>query len=488
MPNLSSSTRRSSSSRALRTARLDPDRLAAERARRSLRVFVREAWLIVEPMNPFVPGWHIDAIADHLEAVTRGQIRNLLINMPPRHMKSLAVSVFWPVWEWITAPERRWLFSSYAGSLSMRDSLKCRRLIESRWFQDRWGDRFQLTSDQNVKTRFENDQTGYRIATSVGGAATGEGGDRIVVDDPHDVQFAESDIIRTATLAWWDEVMSTRLNDPKTGAKVIVMQRCHTDDLAGHLLEQGGYEHLCLPAEYDGRRAVTSLGWSDPRTVDGALLWPARFGAPEMTVLKVGLGSYGVAGQLQQRPSPRGGGLFKRTWFCIVDALPVDVSIRWCRFWDAAGTAGGGDYTVGTKIGRTAAGVFYIADVQRGQWSAGEVQDRILQAAAVDGTSVAIREEQEGGSAGKAVIAVRLRALSGYDYAGVPATGDKQTRWRPMAVQAEAGNVKLLAGAWNAAWLTELETVPFAKHDDQADAAAGGFNTLATPTVQVRVW
>src|SRR5215813_622788 len=151
-----------------------------ELATRNLGDFVRQTWSIVEPATPFVPGWHIDAIVEHLEAVSACQIRKLLINVPPRHMKSLLVSVFWPAWEWIRFPERRWLYSSYAASLSTRDSLKCRRLIESHWYQVRWGHVFTLTSDQNTKGRFDNNRSGYRLSTSVGGAVTGEGGDRIV--------------------------------------------------------------------------------------------------------------------------------------------------------------------------------------------------------------------------------------------------------------------------------------------------------------------
>ena len=286
-----------------------------ELATRSFREFVRQAWSIIEPLTPFVPGWHIDAIIDYLEAVTRGEIRNLLINVPPRHMKSLLVSVLWPAWEWIQHPQRRWLFSSYASSLSIRDSVKCRMLIESPWYQSFWGDRYALAGDQNTKTRFDNNRSGYRIATSVGGAATGEGGDRIVCDDPHNVQEAESDSIRQATVEWFNVVMSTRVNDPRTAAKVVVMQRCHQKDLSGHLLEQGGWEHLCLPAEYEDPPRVISVRFPDPRVVPGELLWAERFGAEEIANLKVSLGSYAAAGQLQQRPSPAGGGMIKRPWF-----------------------------------------------------------------------------------------------------------------------------------------------------------------------------
>src|SRR5947207_1048822 len=193
----------------------------------SLLQFVRDAWHVCEPKNEFVEGPHLKMICEHLEAITRGQIQDLLINIPPRHMKSLAVCVFWPAWEWINFPHRRWLFASYAQSLATRDSLRCRRLIESPWYQKNFGSRFVLCGDQNTKERFENDKGGHRIATSSGGSATGEGGDRVVIDDPHNVIDRESDVERRRTLTWWDETMSTRLNDPKTGAKVIVMQRIH---------------------------------------------------------------------------------------------------------------------------------------------------------------------------------------------------------------------------------------------------------------------
>src|ERR1051325_1017185 len=175
------------------------EEIDCELATRRLGEFVRQAWTVVEPATPFVPGWHIDAIIEHLDAVACGQIRSLLINVPPRHMKSLLVSVFWPAWEWLRWPERRWLFSSYAATLSIRDSVKCRRLIESPWYQAGRADRFALTSDQNTKGRFDNNRSGYRLSTSVGGAATGEGGDRIVCDDPNNVNEVESDSVRKST-------------------------------------------------------------------------------------------------------------------------------------------------------------------------------------------------------------------------------------------------------------------------------------------------
>lgn len=280
-----------------------------------LRRYSEAGWKIIEPGTPFLPNWHIDAICEHLEACITREIRNLVISMPPRHLKSNLVSVMFPTYVWIKHPEERFLYSSYGMSLAIRDSLKSRRVIQSDWYRDRWGDKFFLTGDQNAKMRYENDHTGYRIATSVGGIGTGEGGGFIIVDDPHNVLEAESELKRQSTLDWWDGTMSTRGNDPKTVVRIIIAQRTHHKDLLGHVLEQGGYEHLNLPAEYEGRTKATVIGWKDPRTKKGELLHGARFGKKELDELKLRLGPYRASGQLQQRPTPESGGIFKRSYF-----------------------------------------------------------------------------------------------------------------------------------------------------------------------------
>jgi predicted phage terminase large subunit-like protein len=278
----------------------------------SLYEFVKQAWHVVEPGIPFIPSWHIETICEHLEAVTAGDIRRLLINIPPRHSKSTIVSVMWPMWEWITTPEQKFLCASYSGSLAIRDNLKARRLVQSPWFQARWGHMFKLAGDQNAKQRFENDATGYRIATSVGGTATGEGGSRLILDDPHGAQDAQSDAMRESSLEWFNMVWSSRLNNPKTDAMVTVMQRLHERDISGYILEYlKDWEHICIPAEWDGKVRSTSLGKYDPRTVKGELICPERFGEKEITNLKQSLGEYGTAGQLQQDPTPTEGGILK---------------------------------------------------------------------------------------------------------------------------------------------------------------------------------
>jgi predicted phage terminase large subunit-like protein len=278
----------------------------------SLYEFVKQSWHVVEPGIPFIVSWHIEIICEHLEAVSAGDIHRLLINIPPRHSKSTIVSVMWPAWEWIADPAQKFLCASYSGNLSTRDNLKTRRLLQSPWYQERWGHMFAFAGDQNAKQRFENDKTGYRLATSVGGTATGEGGSRLILDDPHGAQAAQSEVMRESDLEWFDMVWSTRLNNPKTDAMVTVMQRLHERDISGHILEDiKGWEHICIPAEWDGKARKTSLGAYDPRKKKGELICPERFGEKEITTLKQLLGTYGTAGQLQQDPTPSEGGILK---------------------------------------------------------------------------------------------------------------------------------------------------------------------------------
>ncbi len=322
---------------------------------RSLARFTREAWHIVEPGRQYIHGWHIDAICEHLEYCTFGDIQNLIINMPPRHAKSLLVSVFWPVWAWTFRPESRWLFSSYAANLAIRDSLKCRRIIQSSWYQELFGDSFQLTGDQNQKVRFENDQAGYRIATGVGGGSTGEGGEFVIVDDALKAQDAHSTTMREDANEWWDDTMSTRGNDPDTMVRVVVMQRLHAGDLTGHLLDrmaEGGttYELLCLPAEYEPNRCMLSTGWADPRTEPGQLLWPERFNEKTIERLKSELSD--PAGQLQQRPTAEGGGIFRTEWWHDKNRYHIDdkaissqVVARWLTLDTAFKDRGTNDFS-----------------------------------------------------------------------------------------------------------------------------------------------
>ena len=239
----------------------------AEELRRSFKLFVEAAWQVIEPGSPFVPGWHIDAIAMHLEAVARGDIKRLLVNMPPRHAKSSLISVLWPVWMWLQDPSLRFLCGSYDMALATRDNRKCRLLIRSDWFQERYGTLFQLRRDQNQKENFENDHNGYRIATSVGGG-TGRGGDILIIDDMHPIEQKKGAIKRETALEWFKDTWVTRLNDQLTGRMIVVGQRVHAEDISAFILDGhagGQWVHMNLPAEYDpGSACRTYLGASLP--------------------------------------------------------------------------------------------------------------------------------------------------------------------------------------------------------------------------------
>jgi len=294
-------------------------------ARRTFALFVKNAWHVIEPSSPFVDGKHIDAICQHLQAVSDGRIKRLLVNMPPRHAKSTLISVMWPVWTWLNAPSARFLCASYALSLAIRDNRKCRQLIQSQWFQSRYGNLFQLSGDQNVKGRFENTKMGYRLATSTGSAATGEGGDVLLVDDPHSIDEKNSDVTREATIDWFQNVWSSRMNNAQTSAMVVVGQRIHYRDVSGYILEDDGEEwvHLNLASEYEPvNKCITYLPgktdvpfWEDWRKVEGELLWPARFPREVIESAKSRHGSLGFAALHQQRPVPSSGGAFKEQWF-----------------------------------------------------------------------------------------------------------------------------------------------------------------------------
>jgi predicted phage terminase large subunit-like protein len=447
----------------------------AKRLEGSLVDYIRDAWPIVEPLTPFVSGWHIDAVADHLMAVSRGEIRKLVINEPPGHMKSLTACVFWPTWEWTFSPWTRWLTGSYKGELATRDSLRSRRIVESPWYRRRWGSRFTLSTDQNIKTRYENTSTGYRIAFGVGGA-TGERGHRVVVDDPHNIDEAYSDVARMGVLDWWDQVMSQRGIDPRTDAKVIVMQRLHERDLSGHVLEQGGWVHLRLPAEYEKtpfvalHAAPDPTGFEDPRTEEGELLWPARFGPLEIADAKKPLGSYGAAAQLQQRPTPIGGGLFKREWWRFYDASPAVIAQGFetvVQSWDCAfKETTTSDYVVGLVGGKKGADI-YLFDLVRDRMNF-PTTCRALEAAAAKWPT-AVTKLVEDKANGPAVIDQLRHRVPGL--IPVEPRGSKEARAAAASPYVEGGNVYLPASAaWVQDFIAELASFPRGAHDDQVDA------------------
>lgn len=340
------------------SAMLDAARLEQERRKyRRLINFVEDAWQVLEPSEPYRSNWHIEVICEHLEAVTRGEIKNLLINIPPGCMKSLLVSVIWPAWEWRENQALRYFCASYGEDISIRDNLKCRDLIKSDWYQRLWPD-VQIRRDNDQKSQYGLTGGGFRMASSVGGRGTGHHPDRKIVDDPHNVKQSESDTERQGGLSWFDRTLSSR-GASRGAATIVIMQRLHEKDLSGHIMEQADFKkdwvHLCLPMEYEGERSKTPLDFKDPRTEPGELLWPSLYPKDVVKTLAMRLGEYGAAGQLQQRPSPAGGGILKTEHFQLwPNTLPIPDLTFVLQSYDTAFT----ENTANDQSGCTAWGIF----------------------------------------------------------------------------------------------------------------------------------
>ncbi len=372
--------------------------------------------------------------------------------------------------------------------------MKSRRLIQSPWYQERWGGRFALTSDQNAKMRYDNDQGGYRIATSVDGGLTGEGGSIILVDDPLNAKEALSEATRLGMIEWWDGAMSTRLNDPKTGAYVVIMQRLHEEDLTGHILANNhdDWEHLCLPARFDpARHCFTSIGWFDPRTEPGSILSPERFGEAELSSLERSLGTYGTAGQLQQSPAPKGGGILKRDmwelWGNPDD--PDDPAFRVFPAFDLVIGSLDGAYTEKEQndpCAMTLWGVFKDKhDVPRVMlitaW-----RERLDFHALVEKTHATCKRFKvdklliESKASGISVGQELRRLYSNYGYSVELINPEKDKVSRAYAVQPIFENQTVFAPdrSWSDMVITECEQFPRGKHDDLVDTVTQALRWL----------
>jgi len=445
------------------------DLIEIERAlfSQSLKHFARAAWHILEPSSELKWGWAVEAICDHLQAVSEGRFNRLLMNVPPGCMKSLLTGVIWPAWEWTRWPERRFIGTAHKQDLAVRDSMKCRRLITSAWYQRRWP--LTLMGDNNAKTRFENDSTGFREAMAFT-SMTGARGDRIILDDPLSVDDGNSDAALASAEITFTEALPTRVNNDQS-AIVVIMQRLNERDTSGIIIERDlGYVHLCLPMRFEADNRCTTPIFTDPRTVDGELLFPERFSNATVTMLERSLGSYGAAGQLQQRPSPRGGGMFKSQWWRYYEVLPP-MSWRTIYVDTAQKTGNANDYSVLQCWGRSASGQAYLIDQMRGKWEAPELltQSRAFWNKHRNQSNGMLRSMKiEDKVSGTGLIQTLRR--EGIPVIDIQRDKDKMTRAMDAIPTIESGQVFLPQDApWLADYLTEFSQFPNGRHDDQVD-------------------
>lgn len=471
-----------------------------------LAEYFKRAWPIVEPRRPLLWNWHLDAMCEQLEAVSRGEETNLVINVPPGMTKSMTVCVMWPTWEWTWMPESRWIFYSYNEKFATRDAVRSRRLIASEWYQRHWGHVFRLTSDQNEKKRYENNKTGFRMVSGMGGSVTGERGDRVVIDDPIKASEGRNDNALDEVNQIFDEAISTRLNDPGKSAIVLIMQRVSARDLAGHVLQLGGWKHLSFPMEYepipeDPDAVPPELrNWSspefqhyDPRTKPGELLDPKRYDRATVEQAKKTLGSFGAAAQFQQRPVPAGGGSFKLEWFNFWE--PQEKSYGPVRLLAADGTVitkmprklprtftgmlqshdltftGSTSFAVSDVYAWLGTEFVYLLDEMR---TNGEFTEQVKQINTITRKwPMAALKLVEAKANGAAAISTLRHTIPGL--VGVPVTeGSKTQRYDAVAPFVEAGHVLLphpdMPGfGWVRDWLVEVTSAPHGTHDDRAD-------------------
>lgn len=489
----------------------DAERERTQRDAESIRArcqtlagFVREAWHVLEPETEYIHNWHIDAICDHLEAVTRGDIIRLLINVPPGTMKSLLVSVIWPAWEWSQGKRAlRYLTTSFAEDNATRDARKTRDLILSDWFQALWP---EVRLVRKGDTSFANSDTGWRECSAFG-SLTSKRGDRLGIDDPHSTDTAESDAERKTTTRRFREGATNRLNDMRRSAMVVVMQRLHEEDISGTILKyRMGFVHLCLPMEFEAERIDKDgrqvggpcrtyidgkLFFEDPRTEQGELLDQVRFPRDVVEALKRDMGPYAYAGQYQQTPGPRDGAFFEKGWFKRYRRGEYPKAIKVYLSSDHAPTAGKKSDSNGIRAwGVDRHGDVWLVGGQKGRMRMDELSEIAVgnlkdQHRAADRPLIAglIRQWKpfawfpEADNNWKAVEPFVLRRMR---EEGVrcriepisPNGADKPTRAQAAQAMAAMGRVHIPDDAEGDEVIHELIGFPTAAHDEEVDLLA----------------
>lgn len=339
--------------------------------------FIQKCFNTVDPNAEYLHNWHIDLIAEYLKACMSGEITRLIINIPPRHMKSISVAVAFPAWLLGHNPSEQIMCASYSNQLSQKHSMDCRAVVNSRWYQELFPD-WKLVKDQNTQRKFVTTKRGYRVATSVGSTTTGEGGNFLIIDDPLSADEAKSEVMRERANTWFDQTFSSRLNNKKTGVIVVIMQRLHENDLTGHLLRKGDWEHLCLPliAEEDKEFKIGDFFYHRPI---GEILHKERIDDEVLKRIKIEAGPYAFAGQYQQTPSPTGGGIFERKWIQYYDKIDITQMNKYLLVDPANSKKNGSDYTSMVVIGAHEDGNLYLIDAVRDRMNVREREDLLFE-------------------------------------------------------------------------------------------------------------
>lgn len=482
----------------MKAAIYELDQIRAERCRQDFFYLLQLFWPEI-CTDDLILNWHIEYLCNQLMEIARQvgdkkpKLHDLIINIPPGTTKSLICTVMFPVWCWINWYWMRFIALSYSGSLALEHAEMSRDLVKSDKFRKLFPE-LSIKRDKDMKSNFRLVKTtigpagqervelgGNRFSTSVGGTLTGYHAHILLVDDPiNPAQAVSEKELKTAN-EWLDSTISTRKVDKAITPTIVIMQRLHQDDPTGHMLakKKDKLFHVCLPGEIKNYKEQLNPPELEKFYVDG-LLDPVRMDWEVIKELEADLGQYGYAGQIGQNPTPPAGGMFKVDHFQAITAMPMEVNIlQTVRYWDKAGTAGGGAYTRGVKMHKMKNGKFIISDVKGGQWDTDERERIILETAEADSRKVHVYVEQEPGSGGKESAQATIRNLAGFVCSADRPTGDKVFRADPYSVQVNNGNVLLLVGEWHRDFIEEHRFFPFSTYKDQVDAASGAFGKLS---------
>ncbi len=443
--------------------------ILSEVYRRSFYRFSLQAFRVLHNGEHLIDNWHIKFLCDRLqkeaERVVSNEPRNkhLIINVPPRTLKSELLNIFFTAWCWVKDPSLSFISSSYSASLSLQMSVQTRRLIQSDWFKHHFIN-FELSKDENTKGKFTNNKGGLRYCTSTGGTVTGMGADIIVIDDPQNPQLARSDTERENANVFFNETMRSRLNKPDVGMFIIIMQRLHENDQTGMLIktDPDNFELICLPAELS--ESVKPKALKD-KYVKG-LLFPQRLTEDVLNGFKIGLGSYGYSGQYMQLPSPAEGGLLKKKWFDVINKMP-ETTLNF--YLDTAYTAKQHNDATAMMCAGYVDNMIYIKEVIAVRLEFPELIKEIQNFVNKHGYNHSSRIYVEPKASGHSIIQ-QLKKTTGLNViADKPPTQDKVSRVSAISAIVEAGRVKLMDGRYIDAFLNECSAFPNASNDDMVD-------------------
>src|SRR5579859_2326163 len=454
----------------------------SETPKYSLYEFVKQAWTILEPVTPLDWNWHLDLICEYLtlikdekfKPVCGDHLEGIIFNVPPRTMKSLLISVFFPLWFWTTDPSRRFMFVSYSERLSTQHSVFRRMVIESHFYRERWGKVFSFSKDQNLKSHYENSERGAMFSTGMQATATGLGGDVLIFDDPLNPEQAVSQLEREAVNLRFDSTFRSRINNPAKGVKIIIMQRLHELDLTGHILsrEANRWRHVSLPARAEKDEEVLGPdGKVFATRPAGELLWPERLPDSFLDGQRIGMGSWAFNGQYQQSPATIEGGIIKRQWVQFYRELPEKFDFM-VQSWDCTFSGGSDNDFVAGQVWARAAGKYYMLP-----YRAYDRLDFAPTMAAIKSCYGKFPEVNavliEDKANGPAIISELQKEIPGV--IGVNPEGGKLARAQATAPLWEAGSILLpdpqVYGLhWMDDYLHNICTFPKAAHDDDVDA------------------